>query len=159
MQRSESVERVEAALRELEWPARIVVVPSSTRTAAEAAAAVGCSVAQIAKSIVLRAKESDAAVVVVTSGVNRVDERAIAALLGEPVGKADPDFVRAKTGFAIGGVAPLAHATPTHRFFDVALLRYETVWAAAGSPYAVFEIPPLDLLRITRARRVDCPVR
>jgi prolyl-tRNA editing enzyme YbaK/EbsC (Cys-tRNA(Pro) deacylase) len=156
MQRSESVERVEAALREFGVASRIVVVPASTRTAAEAAAVVGCSVAQIAKSIVLRAKRSDAAVVVVTSGKNRADERAIAAALGEQVGKADADFVRAKTGFAIGGVAPIAHATATYRFFDEALLGYETVWAAAGSPFAIFEIAPRELLRITAARCIDC---
>ncbi len=156
MQRSDSVERVAAALREFGVTSAIVAVPESTRTAAEAAAVVGCSVAQIAKSIVLRAKHSDAAVIVVTSGVNRVDERALAELLGEPVGKADADFVRAKTGFAIGGVAPVAHVTAVHCFFDDALLEHEIVWAAAGSPFAIFGIAPQELLRITGARRIDC---
>jgi prolyl-tRNA editing enzyme YbaK/EbsC (Cys-tRNA(Pro) deacylase) len=159
MQRSDSVERVAEALRGLGVSSPIVAVPESTRTAAEAAAVVGCSVAQIAKSIVLRAKHSDSAVVVVTSGVNRVDERALAVLLGEPVGKADADFVRAKTGFAIGGVAPIAHLEPVRLFFDEALLEFETVWAAAGSPFAIFGIAPQELLRITGARRIDCRPR
>ena len=122
---------------------------ASTRTAAEAAAAIGCSVAEIAKSLVFRAEPSGRAVLAIVSGVDRVDERKLGALVGERISRADPDFVREATGFAIGGVPPLGHASALTTFIDVRLDGFETVWAAAGTPNAVFRVTPTDLLRLT----------
>ena len=114
----------------------------STRTAAEAAAAVACDVAQIAKSIVFRGAGSGRAVLVIASGANRIDETAVGALLGEKLGKADADFVRRETGFVIGGVPPLGHDRPVATFIDADLLAFGEIWAAAGTPYAVFRLDP-----------------
>lgn len=122
---------------------------AGTRTAAEAAEAIGCTAAQIAKSLIFRAEPSGRAVLVVASGVNRVDERKLADLVGERIGRADADFVREKTGFAIGGVPPLGHAEPLATFIDESLNAYETIWAAAGTPNAVFCLTPADLVRLT----------
>lgn len=128
---------------------RVMVMPDSTRTAAEAAAACGCTIEQIAKSIVFRAVVSDQPVLVITSGANRVDEKLLADALGESVGKADADFVRRRTGFAIGGVAPVGHAEPVRIFIDQALLDYDEIWAAAGTPRAVFRLTPDELRSLT----------
>jgi prolyl-tRNA editing enzyme YbaK/EbsC (Cys-tRNA(Pro) deacylase) len=122
---------------------------ASTRTAAEAAAAIGCSVAEIAKSLIFRAEPSGRAVLAIASGVNRVDERKLSALVGERIARANADFVREKTGFAIGGVPPLGHAEPLATFLDESLDGFETIWAAAGTPNAVFRVTPGDLLRLT----------
>jgi prolyl-tRNA editing enzyme YbaK/EbsC (Cys-tRNA(Pro) deacylase) len=122
---------------------------AGARTAADAAAAVGCTVAEIAKSIIFRGKHSDRAVVVVASGPRRVDEKRVAALVGEPIGRADADFVRAKTGFVIGGVPPVGHAEPSITLIDETLLDFGTIWAAAGTPNAVFRLTPQDLIRLT----------
>ena len=122
---------------------------ASTRTAAEAAAAIGCSVAEIAKSLVFRAEPSGRAVLAIVSGIDRVDERKLGALVGEKIGRADPDFVRETTGFAIGGVPPLGHASTLATFIDAGLDGFETIWAAAGTPNAVFRVTPADLLRLT----------
>jgi prolyl-tRNA editing enzyme YbaK/EbsC (Cys-tRNA(Pro) deacylase) len=126
---------------------------ASTRTSADAAAAIGCSVAQIAKSLVFRAKPSGRAVLVMASGANRVDEAKIAVLLGEAIGKADAEFVRAETGFAIGGVAPIGHdrgtAAPLRTFIDADLMAFSEIWAAAGSPNSVFRLAPDELVRAT----------
>jgi prolyl-tRNA editing enzyme YbaK/EbsC (Cys-tRNA(Pro) deacylase) len=127
----------------------VVELPGGTRTAAEAARAVGCDVAQIANSIVFRAAASGRPVLVVASGAHRVDEATIARLLGEPVEKAAPDFVRESTGFAIGGVPPVAHAKPPVVFVDEHLLGLGTVWAAAGTPMCVFPVAPDELVRLT----------
>jgi prolyl-tRNA editing enzyme YbaK/EbsC (Cys-tRNA(Pro) deacylase) len=124
-------------------------LPQSTRTAADAAKAIGCEVGQIAKSLVFRAIESGSAVLVIASGTNRVNESAIAAAIGEPIGKADADFVRARTGFAIGGVPPIGHPEPIRTFIDEDLLRFDRIWAAAGTPNAVFELSPADLGQLT----------
>jgi prolyl-tRNA editing enzyme YbaK/EbsC (Cys-tRNA(Pro) deacylase) len=128
---------------------------ASTRTAADAAAAIGCTVAQIAKSLVFRATQSGRAVMVVASGVNRVNERKIAALVGEPIARADADFVRAKTGFAIGGVPPIAHREPVPTILDEDLRAFDVIWAAAGAPNAVFRLTPGDLKRLTGAAFAD----
>lgn len=128
---------------------------ASTRTAADAAAAIGCTVAQIAKSLVFRAEASGRAVLVVASGVNRVDEAKVAALIGEKIGRADADFVRAKTGFAIGGVPPLGHAEPSATLIDDDLFALAEIWAAAGTPNAVFRLTPADLLRLTGGVRAS----
>ncbi|QNM98034.1 YbaK/EbsC family protein [Chitinimonas koreensis] len=150
-----SRQRVEAALAAAGIAIDVRTFPAGTRTAADAAAAIGCAVAEIAKSIVLRAPESDRVVVVVTSGSNRVDEARVAALLGEPVARADADFVRRKTGFAIGGVAPVGHLEPPAVLIDRDLLGYDQVWAAAGSGDSVFCLTPTELLALTGAPVAD----
>lgn len=127
---------------------------ASTRTAADAAAAVGCTVAQIAKSLVFRAA-SGGAVLVVASGPNRVSEAKVAALLGEPIGRADAGFVREVTGFAIGGIPPVGHATPLVTLLDETLGRHAEIWAAAGTPNAVFRLTFDDLVRLTGGRVAD----
>ena len=147
-----SVERVRQALRERGLAVEIRQFDAAKRTAADAAAAIGCSVAQIAKSLVFRATLSDRPVLVVASGVNRVDEAAVAVLLGEAIGKADAGFVRDKTGFAIGGVAPVAHREPPVVFIDRDLLGFPDIWAAAGTPNAVFRLTPAELIALTAGR-------
>ena len=129
-------------------------MPDSTRTAPEAAAAVGCDVAQIVKSLIFRTVDGDAAILVLVSGADRVDESHLAAVVGEQVERATADFVRARTGFAIGGVPPLGHTQPVATYIDENLLGYDLVWAAAGTPNAVFSIKPDDLARITSAKVV-----
>jgi prolyl-tRNA editing enzyme YbaK/EbsC (Cys-tRNA(Pro) deacylase) len=157
----DSVDRVRLALTELGLQTEIKEFAASTRTSADAAAAIGCSVAQIAKSLVFRAKPSGRAILVMASGANRVDEKKLAAALnesmpGEAIGKADADFVRAETGFAIGGVSPVGHdrgqAIRLKTFIDEDLMGFPEIWAAAGSPNAVFRLTPQDLLRMTQGR-------
>jgi prolyl-tRNA editing enzyme YbaK/EbsC (Cys-tRNA(Pro) deacylase) len=145
-----SVARVRAALLAAGHPDTITTFPTGTRTAAEAAAAVGCTVAQIAKSIVFRAEGR--AAVIVTSGANRVDAAKASAALGVKLARADADWVRATTGFAIGGVAPIGHLTRPLVLLDEDLLALDPIWAAAGSPSHVFRTTAMDLRRITGAR-------
>jgi prolyl-tRNA editing enzyme YbaK/EbsC (Cys-tRNA(Pro) deacylase) len=152
---SPAAQRVQAALQALDLDCQVVELPASTRTAPEAAAAVGCNVGQIVKSLIFRGKESGRAVLALVSGANRVNEGTLAELLGEPVGKADADFVREQTGFAIGGVAPLAHAHPILTFIDEDLLQYEEIWAAAGTPNAVFRLHSADLPHMTGGQVVQ----
>jgi len=144
-----SVERVRAALLAAGHPDTITQFPAGTRTAADAAAAVGCSVAQIAKSIVFRC--GTRAAVVITSGANRVDQTNAEAALGAKLGRADADWVREATGFAIGGVAPVGHVSPPMLLLDEDLLLLDPIWAAAGSPSHVFRTSATDLARITGA--------
>ncbi|MBO0711099.1 MAG: YbaK/EbsC family protein [Acetobacteraceae bacterium] len=146
-----SAERVRAALAAAGHPDTIVAVPETARTAAGAASAVGCTVAQIAKSIVLRAADGRP-VLVITSGANRVDPVRVAAVLGIGVGRADADWVRSATGFAIGGVAPVGHITPPLVLLDEDLLRLDPVWAAAGAPHLVFRTTAEALCRMSGAR-------
>jgi prolyl-tRNA editing enzyme YbaK/EbsC (Cys-tRNA(Pro) deacylase) len=146
--------RVQALLREMGLAAEVIEFAESTRSSAEAAAQIGCDVAQIAKSLVFRAKASGRPVLVMASGANRVDEKAVEVLLGEKIGKADADFVRDKTGYAIGGVAPVGHEIGAHAarlptFIDEDLLAFEAIWAAAGTPFAVFRLTPDELVRLT----------
>jgi prolyl-tRNA editing enzyme YbaK/EbsC (Cys-tRNA(Pro) deacylase) len=145
----DSVERVRMALAELGLPTEIKEFAASTRTSADAAAAIGCSVAQIAKSLVFRAKPSGRAILVMASGANRVDEKKLAAPLGETIGKADAEFVRAETGFAIGGVSPVGHGIRLTTFIDADLMDLGEIWAAAGSPNSVFRLTPQELQRVT----------
>jgi prolyl-tRNA editing enzyme YbaK/EbsC (Cys-tRNA(Pro) deacylase) len=147
-----SVERVQQALRALGLGHEVVDLGSSARTAADAARAVGCRVDQIAKSLVFRLRDSRRPLLVVTSGANRVDEAKVAAVVGEPLERADADFVRAETGFAIGGVAPVGHAKPVVTLIDEHLLRFEEIWAAAGHPNTVFRLTPDDLVTMTGGR-------
>ncbi|MGP1358935.1 YbaK/EbsC family protein [Roseicyclus sp.] len=152
---SKSVKRVARVLEEAGLEAGIVEMPDSTRTAAEAAAAVGCTLDQIAKSIIFRAEEHGTAVLFITAGGNRVDAGKASALAGEALGKADADLIRAQTGFVIGGVAPVGHLSPIRAWFDPRLLDFEVIWAAAGTPRHVFPIAPGDLLRLSGAERAD----
>ncbi len=146
-----SAQKVQDALASAGFSNQVVELPDSTRTAAEAARTVGCTVGQIAKSLVFRAVHGGGAVLVVASGEHRVDEALLAAALGEPIGKADADFVRDRTGFAIGGVPPIGHpGLPT--LVDEALLGYGEIWAAAGHPRAVFRLTPAELLSMTGGR-------
>ncbi len=149
---SPSAQKVQAALAARGFTLQVVELPQSTRTSAEAAAAVGCTVGQIAKSIVFRAARSQRPVLVLTSGVNRVSESAVAVLVGEPLAKADADFVRARTGFVIGGVPPVGHAEPLITFIDEDLLQFAEIWAAAGTPNAVFRLTPEELVRLTEGK-------
>jgi prolyl-tRNA editing enzyme YbaK/EbsC (Cys-tRNA(Pro) deacylase) len=152
-------ERFRAALAEAGMTNPIVELPESTHTADAAARAVGCAVAQIAKSLVFRAKTSGRPVLVVASGANRVDEKAVGELIGEPIGKANADFVRERTGFAIGGVAPIGHVVAPITLVDEDLLTFDGIWAAAGTPNAVFRLTPDELLRVTGARAVAVAAR
>ncbi len=122
---------------------------ASTRTAEDAAAAVGCTVAQIARSLVFRSA-SGRSVLVIASGANRVDEKKAAAPIGERIARADADFVREATGFAIGGVPPVGHATQPIVLIDEALMGFDAIWAAAGTPNAVFRLTPADLVALTQ---------
>lgn len=157
----EGVQRVAALLQSKEHPHAPVMLSDAARTAQQAADALGVGVGQIAKSIVFRRKSDDAAVLVVTSGDQRVDERKLEALVcpdGKRLGRADAEFVKAKTGFSIGGVSPLAHATAVVLLIDESLFRFDQIWAAAGHPNAVFQMAPADLEWMTGAPVVDVAV-
>ena len=147
--------RTAQLLREAGIDSQVVEFEQPTRTSAEAAVAIGCSVAEIAKSIVFRGKTSGEAVVVVASGDNRVSETKVAAKVGEPLARADADFVRTATGYAIGGVAPIGHAQPVKLLLDADLQRFDTVWAAAGTPFSVFPLKPAQLQSLTGADWAD----
>lgn len=146
---SASALKVREALAGFGRAFEVVEFDASTRSSADAAAAIGCDVAQIAKSLVFRAKPSGRPVLVVASGAHRVDEAKIEAALGEKLGRADPDYVRDRTGFVIGGVPPIAHATRPATFIDRDLLSFAEIWASAGTPHAVFRLTPADLVEIT----------
>ena len=149
-----SSQRVHDALVARGVTTTIVYLERAARTSAEAAAAVGCRVDQIAKSLVFRLAPSGRPLLVIASGANRVDEARVAALVGESLGKADADFVRTHTGFAIGGVAPVAHPTALTTLIDEHLMRWDRIWAAAGHPHTVFPLSPQDLVRMTGGRVV-----
>lgn len=157
MRKSKSLKRVEAALEAAGIDPRVRRTELA-RTAADAARAVGCEVDQIAKSIIFRGETSGKAILFLTAGGNRVDGDRAAALAGEPLGKADAALVRAQTGFAIGGVAPVGHLAPIRAFLDPRLAEFQEIWAAAGTPHHVFPIRPADLLRITGAQMADFTV-
>jgi prolyl-tRNA editing enzyme YbaK/EbsC (Cys-tRNA(Pro) deacylase) len=150
-----SARRVQAALAERGFAFDVREFPESTRTSAEAAAAIGCAVGQIAKSLVFRTRRSGRPVLVIASGANRVDEKKVGRLIGEKIGRADADFVREKTGFAIGGVPPVGHADPPVTLIDEALLDFDEIWAAAGTPNAVFRLTPGDLAAMTAGQAAD----
>ena len=157
MARMKGPDRVRAALDAASLECAIRTLPDSTRTAVEAAAAVGCSVGEIAKSLVFRA--GGRAVVAVMSGDNRLDPDKLAAAAGEDIKRADADFVRAATGFAIGGVPPLGYTTPVDVFMDADLFRFDRIWAAAGSPFSVFAIEPARLRDANGARVMELRAR
>lgn len=146
---SASAQKVQDMLHTLGYASRVVELPDSTRTAQEAARAIGCQVGQIAKSLIFRGKHSNTPLLVVASGSNRVNERRLSKLVGEPIEKADATFVREHTGFAVGGVPPVGHAELLTNFIDEDLLQYEAIWAAAGTPHAVFQLTPAELQAMT----------
>ena len=152
---SPSVERVRRALERAGLAVEIVELPGAARTARAAAEFLGCELAQIANSLVFRAGASESPVLVMSSGARRVDLGALERLLGEPVAKADADFVRAVTGFAIGGVPPFGHLLIMDTYLDEDFLRYETIWAAAGTPNAIFELKTEDLQKLTNGKVVQ----
>lgn len=156
----EGVQRVAALLQASGHAHAPVMLDDAARTAQQAADALGVSVGQIAKSIVFRRKSDDAAVLVVTSGDQRVDEKKVEALVcgGKRLGRADAAFVKARTGFSIGGVSPLAHAAPVLTLIDQSLFRFDELWAAAGHPHAVFRLSPQELERLTAAAVADLAV-
>ena len=136
-------------LRDSGIESTVVEFEQTTRTSADAAAAIGCSVAEIAKSVVFRGTSSGQAVVVVASGANRVSEEKVAAKVGEPLARADAEFVRAATGYVIGGVAPIGHAQPVKLLIDEDLRQFGKVWAAGGTPHSVFPLTPDELRSVT----------
>lgn len=154
----DSARRVALLLRERGHTKPVVMLPETGKTSAEAAAGLGCSVAQIAKSILFRRVEDDAPVLVIASGANRVDEKKVAAHVGA-VGRADAKFVREKTGYAIGGVCPIGHAVPPVTLIDADLLELASLWAAAGHPHAVFNLSPDELIALTGAPVADVALR
>lgn len=149
---SPSARKVQAALAAFGLGLEVREFDASTRTADAAAKAIGCAVGQIAKSILFRGASSGRPVLVIASGTNRVNEGKVAALLGEALGKADAEFVRSRTGFVIGGVPPVGHAVRPETFIDRDLMAFAEIWAAAGTPNAVFRLEPHDLPRITGGR-------
>jgi prolyl-tRNA editing enzyme YbaK/EbsC (Cys-tRNA(Pro) deacylase) len=149
---SASAQKVQETLAGFGHEFNVVELPDSTRTAKDAANAIGCEVAHIAKSLIFRGEESGRPVLVIASGVNRVDEEKVAQIIGEPIGKANAAFVREQTGFAIGGVPPVGHQTQPITLIDADLLQYEQIWAAAGTPHAVFSLKPEHLTEMTGGR-------
>lgn len=154
-QMSSGAQRVQKALQECGLEAEVMELPQSTRSAKEAAEAVGCSVSQIAKSIVFRTTQSQRPILVIASGPNTINEDRISSLVSEPVKMANPDFVKSKTGFSIGGVAPVGHLEKPEIFIDEDLFKYKEIWAAAGTPHAVFRLTPQELEKITGGRVIS----
>ncbi len=150
-----SCDRVRTALLEAGFESEIVSFPKDTRTSAQAAAAIGCQVDQIAKSLVFRAVTSDRPILVIASGANRVSESKISGLLGEAIERASAAFVRERSGFAIGGVAPLGHKAEMTILIDEDLIGLTEIWAAAGAPNAVFRLLPSDLETMTGGQVAD----
>ena len=151
-QLSSSAQRVQEALKVLGLELQVVELQQTTRTSADAARAVGCEVGQIAKSLIFKGQRTQRPILVIASGSNRVNEKRVGELISEPLGKADADFVRQKTGFVIGGVPPVGHAEKLEVFIDEDLLQYGEIWAAAGTPNAVFRLTPSNLVRMTGGR-------
>ena len=158
LQTSPAIRRVADRLAALGHPQVPVMLDDAARTAQQAAGALGVALGQIAKSIIFRRKSDDRAVLVITSGDRRVDEKRVQALVcgeGGKLGRADADFVKAQTGFSIGGVSPLAHASEPVTLIDRELFRFDCIWAAAGHPHAVFALTPQELVRYTGAPVAD----
>jgi prolyl-tRNA editing enzyme YbaK/EbsC (Cys-tRNA(Pro) deacylase) len=150
----EGVQRVASALQDANHPHTPLMLDGAARTAQEAADGLGVQLGQIAKSVIFKRKQDGVAVLVVTSGDRRVDEKKVSALVGK-IGRADADFVKAQTGFAIGGVSPVAHLFPPVTLLDQDLWRFDEIWAAAGHPHAVFRLRPEDLKPLTGAAVAD----
>ena len=151
---SPSAQKIQDALIALGYHLIVLESEIPTRTAQQAADRVGCKLGQITKSLIFKGHTSGKPILVLTSGENRVDEACISQYAGEPIERADPEFVRSMTGFAIGGVPPIAHAQPMDSYVDEDLLQYETIWAAAGTPNSLFELTPAALKTMTGGRIV-----
>jgi len=149
-----TAQKVQDTLTARGFNCKVIEFQESTRTAQEAADRAGCTLGQITKSLIFKGKASSKPILVLTSGANRVDEKLISQYTGEAIGRADADFVRAVTGFAIGGVPPLGHAQKMETYLDEDLLQYKTIWAAAGTPNAIFELTPDDLQKMTGGKVV-----
>lgn len=152
---SDSAKRVQDFLSAMGFYFKVKELPGSARTAQEAADSIGCTVSQIAKSLVFKDKEIDRPVLVIASGSNRVDIMKIQKSTGLKLGRADGKYVKERVGFAIGGVPPAGHNEPLETILDIDLKKYETIWAAAGTPFAVFQLKPADLEPLTKGRWVD----
>jgi prolyl-tRNA editing enzyme YbaK/EbsC (Cys-tRNA(Pro) deacylase) len=146
---SAAARKVQEALAAKGLDCKVLEVPATTRTAQDAASAIGCRLEQIAKSLIFKTHGTKQPILVIASGKNRVNEKRLAEHVGEPLAKADPDFVHKCTGFAIGGVPPLAHSQPLRTLIDQDLMALDEIWAAAGTPHAVFALTPAALVKIT----------
>lgn len=151
---SPSAQKVQDALHNLGFDLTVIEFAESTRTAQEAAERVGCTLGQIVKSLIFRGQDTGKPILVLTSGSNRVDENRLQTYAGETIGRADAEFVREVTGYAIGGVPPLGHTRPMETWLDEDLLQYDSIWAAAGTPKAVFELTPRQLQLMTGGKPV-----
>ncbi|HSL27677.1 MAG TPA: YbaK/EbsC family protein [Anaerolineales bacterium] len=151
---SPSAQKVQDQIKSLGLGYTVIEHAGSTRTAQEAADRAGCELGQIVKSLIFKGKESGKPILVLTSGANRVDEKRISEYAGEPITRPDADFVRAVTGFAIGGVPPLGHLQKMETYLDEDFLQFETIWAAAGTPNAIFELKTSDLQTMTAGKVV-----
>ena len=151
---SPTAQKVQAVLNSRGFDFKVIEFAESTRTAQEAAERAGCSLGQITKSLIFKGGKTGKPILVLTSGANRVDEKRISEYADETIGRADADFVRRVTGFAIGGVPPLGHAQKMETYLDEDLMGYATIWAAAGTPNAVFELTPADLQKMTGGKVV-----
>jgi prolyl-tRNA editing enzyme YbaK/EbsC (Cys-tRNA(Pro) deacylase) len=149
---SPSAQKIQDQIKSLGYSYTVVEHTESTRTAQEAADRAGCELGQIVKSLIFKGRESGKPILVLTSGANRVDEKRISGYAGEPISRADADFVRNVTGFAIGGVPPVGHVQPMETYIDEDFLQYETIWAAAGTPNAIFELQTADLQKMTNGK-------
>lgn len=146
---SSTAQRVQDILTARGYSCQVVEYAESTRTSQEAADRAGCSLGQITKSMIFKGKTTQKPILVLTSGANRVDEKRISGYAGESITRAEPDFVRSVTGFAIGGVPPIGHIQPMETYLDEDLMQYDTIWAAAGTPNAIFELTPSQLQDMT----------
>jgi prolyl-tRNA editing enzyme YbaK/EbsC (Cys-tRNA(Pro) deacylase) len=149
---SDSANRVQSFLIGKGFAFEVKELPDSTRTAQEAADSIGCDVAQIAKSLVFREKDSGQPVLVIASGSNRVNLAKIESMTGLKLGKADASYVKERVGYAIGGIPPVGHNQPLETILDADLMNYDVIWAAAGTPFAVFQLKPADLPSMTNGR-------
>lgn len=151
---SASAQKVQNALRALGFDLVVIEFTESTRTAQEAAERVGCTLGQIVKSLIFRGKSTNKPILVLTSGSNRVDENRLSVYVGEQIRRADAEFAREATGYAIGGIPPLGHDQPIDTYLDEDLLQYDVIWAAAGTPNAVFKLTPGQLQTMTNGQVV-----
>jgi prolyl-tRNA editing enzyme YbaK/EbsC (Cys-tRNA(Pro) deacylase) len=151
---SASAQKIQDQLKALGFDYTVIENAESTRTAQEAADRAGCELGQIVKSLIFKGKDSGKPILVLTSGANRVDEKRVSEYAGETIGRADADFARAATGFAIGGIPPIGHSQKIETYLDEDFLQYETIWAAAGTPNSIFELKTSDLQKMTAAKIV-----
>ena len=152
---SPSAQKIQELINSLGYDYTVIEHVESTRTAQEAADRAGCELGQIVKSLIFKGRESGKPILILTSGANRVDEKRISGYAGEHIGRADADFVRAVTGFAIGGVPPVGYVQKMETYLDEDFLQYHTIWAAAGTPNAIFELKTEDLQKMTNGKIVQ----